>query len=100
MSNKPYLNLLGLAFRARKCTIGEDLIVKDIQNNRAKIVLITNDIGEQTKKKLIDKCTTYEVDFFHVDDRQTIGHAMGKFDRVAVAITDKGFADKFKTLLS
>lgn len=98
--NKSYLNLLGIAYRARKCTLGEDLIIKDIQNKKAKIVLIANDISDKTKKKMIDKCTTYEVDYIVVDDRETLGQAMGKSDRVAIAITDYGFAKKFRTLLS
>lgn len=98
--NKSYLNLLGIAYRARKCTLGEDLIIKDIQNKKAKIVLIANDISDKTKKKMIDKCTTYEVDYIVVDDRETLGQAMGKSGRVAIAITDYGFAKKFRTLLS
>ncbi|HLQ84255.1 MAG TPA: YlxQ family RNA-binding protein [Pseudogracilibacillus sp.] len=97
---KPYLNLLGLAYRARKCILGEELIIKNIQNKHAKIVLIASDISEQTKKKIINKCTTYEVDFKLVDDRETLGQAIGKSNRVAIAIIDDGFAKKFRTLLS
>lgn len=89
-----------MAYRARKCTLGEDLIIKDIQNKRAKIVLIASDISDNTKKKIIDKCKTYEIDFKVVDDRETLGQAMGKSNRVAIAITDHGFAKKFRTLLS
>ncbi len=98
--NKQYLNLLGLAFRARKCTLGEELILKNIQNKQAKIVLIASDISESTKKKIINKCTTYEVDYRSVDNREVLGQAIGKSNRVAIAIIDEGFAKKFRTLLS
>lgn len=94
-----YLNMVGLAYRARKCSTGEDTIVKDIQSSRAKLVLIANDIGPQTKKKITDKCRTNEIPCFEVDDRGTLGHAIGKHERVAVAILDVGFAKKIKTLL-
>lgn len=97
---KGYLNLLGLAYRARKCTIGEELIIKDIQQNKVALLLIANDISEASKKKLEDKCKTYEVPYMEVDDRYTLGHAMGKQERVAVAILDQGFAKKLRTLLS
>lgn len=63
-------------------------------------MLIANDISDKTKKKLIDKCTTYKVDYKQVDNRSILGQAMGKSDRVAVAITDQGFAKKFRELLS
>ncbi|SHF52508.1 YlxQ family RNA-binding protein [Ornithinibacillus halophilus] len=99
MSKGNYLNLLGLAYRARKCSLGEETIVKDIQKKRAKVVLIANDIGPQTHKKLTDKCKSYNVPFFIVDDRETLSNAIGKMDRVAVAILDAGFANKMKSLL-
>lgn len=95
-----YLNLLGITYRARKCTLGEDLIIKSIQNKQAQIVLIAEDISDQTKKKLVNKCKTYEIDYREVAGREILGQAMGKSDRVAVAITDQGFAKKFRELLS
>lgn len=98
MANK-YLNMLGLAYRARKLSMGEDVILKDIQAKRAKLVLIANDIGTRTKKKLIDKCNSYDVPFNIVDDRMTLGNAVGKPARVAVAILDEGFAKKLQSLL-
>lgn len=98
MTNK-YLNMLGLAYRARKLSTGEQAIIKDIQAKRAKLVLIANDIGQQTKKKLTDKCDTYDVPFKIVDDRETIAKAIGKSARVAVAILDDGFAKKIQSLL-
>ncbi|WP_368654854.1 YlxQ family RNA-binding protein [Ornithinibacillus sp. 4-3] len=94
-----YLNIIGLAFRAGKCSIGEETIVKDIQKQKAKLVLIANDTGAQTRKKLTDKCTSYHVPYEIVDDRNTLSHAIGKTHRVAIAILDEGFANKIKLLL-
>lgn len=95
-----YLSIVGLAFRARKCSIGEDNIVKDIQNKRAKLVLLANDIGPQTKKKLTDKCKYYEIPWIVIDeDREVLSKAIGKTKRVGVAILDAGFAAKIKSLL-
>ncbi|PAV30039.1 50S ribosomal protein L7ae [Virgibacillus profundi] len=94
-----YLNMIGLAYRARKCSLGEETIVKDIQQNKAKLVLLASDIGPQTRKKLTDKCKFYEVPIEIVDDRETLSHAIGKSHRVAIAILDAGFATKIKSLL-
>ncbi|QHT46695.1 YlxQ family RNA-binding protein [Bacillus sp. SB49] len=96
---KPYLNLLGMAMRAGKCTLGEESIVRDIQKRRAKLVLIAEDIGPQTKKKLTDKCSFYEIPCYTVDDRQTLSQAIGKTGRVAIAVLEKGFAEKLQSLL-
>ncbi|WP_068672362.1 YlxQ family RNA-binding protein [Oceanobacillus sp. Castelsardo] len=94
-----YLNILGLAYRARKLSLGEETIIKDIQSNRAKLVLLANDIGPQTKKKITDKCKFYKVPYELVDNRETLSNAIGKSHRVAIAILDKGFANKIKSLL-
>src|SRR5699024_6043459 len=95
-----YLNLVGLANRARKITIGEELIIKDIHAGKVTLLLISDDVCNQKKKKLQDKCTTYQVSYMEVDDRYTLGHAIGKSERVAIAILDNGFAKKIRTLLS
>ncbi|MBM7598558.1 ribosomal protein L7Ae-like RNA K-turn-binding protein [Virgibacillus halotolerans] len=94
-----YLNMIGLAYRARKCALGEETIVKDIQQQKAKLVLIASDIGPQTRKKLTDKCKFYDIPFVIVDDKETLSHAIGKSQRVAIAILDAGFATKIKSLL-
>jgi len=98
--NRNYLNILGLAFRARKCSTGEEMIIQDIQKNKAKLILLANDISQGTKKKMIDKCETFNVPYMEVDDRRTLAHAIGKSERVAVAILDDGFSKKIMTLLS
>ncbi|MCA0969098.1 YlxQ family RNA-binding protein [Halobacillus litoralis] len=94
-----YLNLLGLAVRAGKCTFGEGAIVKEIQKKNAKVVLIANDTGKQTKKKLTDKCSFYHIPCYTVDDRDTLSQAIGKEGRVAIAVLDQGFAKKLQSLL-
>lgn len=91
--------MIGLAYRARKISLGEEAIVNDIRQNRAKLILLASDIGPQTKKKLTDKCKSYNVPYEIVDDREILSQAIGKSQRVAVAILDAGFATKIQSLL-
>lgn len=99
MIKRNYLNLVGLAFRARQCSAGEDTIMKDIKKRRVKLLLLASDAGPQTKKKLTDKCKSYDVPFIVIDDdKEALGNAIGKPQRVAVAILDGGFAAKIKSL--
>lgn len=91
--------MVGLAYRARRCSTGKHTIVKDIQNKRAKLLLIASDISAQTKKKYVDKCQTNDIPYVEVADRNTLGNAMGKHERVAVAILDDGFAKRILSLL-
>src|SRR5699024_12489000 len=89
-----YLNLVGLAYRAGKCSLGEETIVKDIKQRRAKLVLLANDIGPQTRKKITDKCTTYEVQFAISDDRETISHAIDNTKRLPIDYVNTRLAYK------
>ncbi|MBM7608401.1 YlxQ family RNA-binding protein [Ureibacillus composti] len=100
MSNEKVLQLLGLAARARKVISGEELVVKEIRNGKAKLVLLADDASHNSSKKIKDKCTYYNVEYHVVGDRYAIGHATGKEARVAVAITDSGFAKKMSSLLN
>lgn len=46
-------NLLGLATRARKTITGEELVVKEIRSQKAKLVVLSNDASKNTAKKLM-----------------------------------------------
>ena len=89
--------LLGLARRARKIASG-DSVLKSLQNKSAKLVLICEDTGNNTKKKLIDKCTYYEVPYGFIDST-ILNQAIGEYNKKAVSILDEGFAKKLQTCL-
>lgn len=99
MSNKEWMSLLGLSSRARKIVSGEELVIKEIRNARAKLVLLSEDASANTTKKISDKCTYYQIPLRIVNDRYILGQAIGKDARVVVAVTDSGFANKLMSLL-
>ncbi|RBW69884.1 YlxQ family RNA-binding protein [Bacillus taeanensis] len=88
------LQLLGLAARARKLITGEELVLKEVRNKKAKLVLLAGDASLNTKKKITDKCSYYHVPLVEVSDRYQLGHAVGKEQRVIIAVIDEGFAKK------
>ncbi|WP_179860777.1 YlxQ family RNA-binding protein [Sporosarcina koreensis] len=92
--------MLGLAARARKLITGEELAVSEIRAQRAKLVILSNDASDGTKKKVSDKCTSYNVEKHVFGDRASLGHAIGKESRVVLAVTDSGFAKKLSGLLN
>ncbi|MDP4162098.1 MAG: YlxQ family RNA-binding protein [Bacillota bacterium] len=99
MKPTQWMSLLGIANRARKITSGEELSVKEIQRGNAKLVLLSADASANTTKKITDKCKSYDVPLKLVDNRQSLGQAIGKEARVVVAVMDDGFANKLLTLL-
>lgn len=100
MNKQPsWSSLLGLMQRARQLITGEELVIKSIQSKKAHLVIIAADASDNTMKKVTDKCRYYSIPFIVLEDRFSIGQAIGKAERVTVAILDKGFADKFHSMI-
>ncbi len=51
-----FYQLLGLANRARRLVSGEELVLNEIKKRHAKLVILSNDVSQSTKKKIQDKC--------------------------------------------
>lgn len=96
--NKIY-SLLGLATRSRSLVSGEFMTETKIKQGEAKLVVVSEDASENTKKKFYNTCNFYCVPLFFYGTREELGHAMGKELRASLAITDEGFAKSLKKML-
>lgn len=96
---KRWMQILGLANRARKIVSGEELVITEIRRRRAKLVLLAGDASQNTAKRVTDKCTYYSIPYKIVENRFLLGQSIGKQARVAVAVLDEGFAEKLKQVL-
>lgn len=94
------LSLLGMAMRAGKLVTGDETVLKSVQQGKAKLVIAAGDASDNTKKKFRDKCATYNVKLVEAFDRITIGDAIGKSERVLIAVTDAGFSKSIVQSLS
>lgn len=86
---------LGLALKARRCISGE-VLLKGFAKGGIHLVIMAEDIGENTKKKLIDKCAYYKIPYAFMD---TADMAEVMANRKTAGITDKGFAAQLYTCL-
>lgn len=98
MMDQKQISLLGLMQRARALTTGEELVVKAIQSQKAKTVILSSDASANTKKKISDKCSFHKIPFFIAGTRYELGHAIGKEARVVIAILDDGFSKAFRKI--
>ena len=80
-----------VAFKANKICLGSKLL-PSIQNQTAKLVIYSNQMGQNSKKKILDKCRFYEIPCFGVD--QTEFDHITKRSFVAFSITDRNLARK------
>ena len=90
--------MLGFAMRAGKLVIGTDQICKSMAHGGVKLVVISSDASDNTKKKLTVKSDYYGVSVVEAQiDAERLGSLLGKtYAPAAVAVTDDGFAAEIK----
>ena len=83
---------LGLAKKAGKVRSGEFQTEEAVKKKLACLVILAADASDNTKKKFQNMCEFYEVPIYFYEDKDTLGHAMGKEFRASLAVIDPGFA--------
>lgn len=92
MMNKIH-STLGLAMRAGKIVSGDDTVMRAVRSGDARLVILAADAADNAKKKYMDKCSHYRIPLVEYGSRFDLGSAIGKVDRVVLAVTDAGFAN-------
>jgi ribosomal protein L7Ae-like RNA K-turn-binding protein len=88
--------LLGLAMRAGKVVSGEEQVLKAIRFQKAKLVLLSMDASQNTSKRITDKAAYYDIPLIRAGLREQLGQAIGKEQRVVIAVSELGLASKIK----
>ena len=86
------LSMISLATKAGKTVSGEFCTEKEVKTGRAALVIVAGDASENTKKKFRNMCDYYHVPIYFYEDKDTMGHAMGKEFRASLAVLDEGVA--------
>lgn len=74
--------------RAGKVKTGESVIVNEIKKEIWSSLLLQM-MSDNTAKLITDKCKSYKVPFRKFGNRNELGIALGKGERVNVGITDQ-----------
>ncbi len=92
-SKDKILNLLGLAYRAHKTVLGEQ-VLKRIGN--VKLLILASDISEKSRERYLKKCHYYRIDSMEDFSSVELSQALGKENVKVIGIIDEGFK---KTIL-
>ncbi|MBQ6559375.1 MAG: ribosomal L7Ae/L30e/S12e/Gadd45 family protein [Erysipelotrichaceae bacterium] len=87
------LNLLGLAYRAHKTVLGEQ-VLKRIRS--VKLLILASDISEKSRERYLKKCHYYQIDSMDDFSSVELSQALGKENVKVIGIIDEGFR---KTIL-
>lgn len=92
MQKDKILSYLGLATKAGRTVSGEFCVEKSVRQHRAKLVIVSEDASEASKKNFRNICTYYKVPLYFFGNRETLGAVCGKEVRVSLAVEEEGLA--------
>jgi ribosomal protein L7Ae-like RNA K-turn-binding protein len=98
LMNDAFWRFLGLAYRAGRVATGSDALEMGIRAGRVVLAILSDDAGPNTKDKINRLCIHYSIPMIEAGDRLTLGHWTGKQERVAIGVTDQGFAKRLAEL--
>ncbi|MGN1314744.1 MAG: L7Ae/L30e/S12e/Gadd45 family ribosomal protein [Lachnospiraceae bacterium] len=99
MNQNKIFSLLGLATRSRNLVSGEFMTETKVKRKEARLVIVSEDASENTKKMFANMCEFYRTPLFFYGTKEELGHAMGKEMRASLAVTDEGFAKSLIEML-
>ena len=80
--------MIGLATRAGKVITGLELCEKAVKTNKAKLIILTKETSENSKKIFSDS----GIETIYLDTKEILGKCTGKETRSVAVITDENFS--------
>ena len=84
------LQILGLAYKAKKTVLGEEVLKKIA---KVDLLFIASDISEKSRERLEKKCFHYGIPLNDRFSAEQLSAALGRKIVKVIGITDKGFAE-------
>lgn len=94
MVNKMY-SFLGLIQKAGKLTSGSDAVEIEIKKKKCKLLIISEDASENTKKRFIRLAEEHKINYVNFGNQSELGEAIGKPNRSVIGICEENFAKGF-----
>ena len=93
MKNNKVYSYLGFAAKSRNIVSGYNTCMMMIDRNKAKLIIITEDLADNTVKKMVQKCTSKSIEYRIFGDGDIISKTIGKSGKGLFCVTDAHFAE-------
>jgi len=99
MTDKRISSLISLCARARLAKSGEEKCEKALRNGEAKLMIISRDASDNTKKKFTNKAFFYNVPVIYYGQKLKLGKLTGTGAASSVCVTDAKLSEKIRALI-
>ncbi len=94
--NDKILALLGFAAKSGNLSFGADSVKDTLKRNKARLVIIANDISEKSRKEINFFALKNNVPVMDIDcSIDTLSHAVGKKSGI-ISVNETGFANAIR----
>jgi ribosomal protein L7Ae-like RNA K-turn-binding protein len=98
--NEGVYHLIGFAQRAGCVASGNQAVKASLTRRRAHLLVLSSDVAENTARTLKALCEANGIPWVVVGDKCRLGQSIGKGQRVALTVNDRGFAVAISRLLA
>ena len=92
-SRRKMLSYMGFAAKARKIVNGYNTCIFTMEKRRVKLLIIAEDLAENSKKKMIQAANKFNVEYRIFGDSDEMSHMTGTEGKGIFGITDENFAN-------
>lgn len=93
VSKKKMLSYMGFAAKARKIVNGYNTCIFTMEKRRVRLLIIAEDLAENSKKKMIQAANKHNVEYRIFGDSDEMSHMTGTSGKGIFGITDENFAN-------
>lgn len=93
MTSQKFYSFLGLCQKSGQLVSGETGVNSEFKKNNIKLLILAEDISENTKEKYLYQAKKRKVESIVLGNKDLLGSAIGKNYRVIVGIKDKNMAE-------
>ena len=90
------LGLIGLAMKAGKVCFGADSVEENISKKKVKLLIISEESSDRTKKKFIEICDKNNIPVIIDGKIDILSKTIGKNNKAIIGIKDKNFANSIQ----
>ena len=98
--NRKIVSYLGFAKKSGKLMSGVNTCSYGMAKGKIKLMILTEDISENSSKKIMKEIRRYNVKHISIDMADELSQAIGESGRSVFGICDKGFADAIIKVVS
>ncbi len=91
MNKTKLINTLGLAYRASKISLGTELILEEIKQNKTVCIFSALDESSDSFRKLKNKLDYYKIPLYLYLSKDDLAKITGKKGVSVISLNDKGF---------